>query len=464
MELPKFLEGEDVPFELNPNLKQLGTETAFGFGAQVMQIEKSGKFSQVYKFHVGDTGPKTPEPIIDVAIQALKDKQTKYGHFLGYPQIRKNIAEYFAKTRNVEIDEDNVIIVPGGKPTIELAIQVLVGGDGYVVGQNPGFPIYESLSKFYTNGKYMPWLAKHNQETGLLEFNTDDLAQILENNDKIRLLIINTPQNPTGMILSKETLEKVAELVKKHKIMVLFDDIYDRIIFEGREHFSILSVPGMLDYTINLNGCSKDFAMTGWRIGFAIAPKWLIKTFGRLAINKWSCVSRVNQIVAGVIFGDVEVDGFKYKSVAEELKPILEKDYKDYEQKGRFLVEALEMLRPYVIPNPVEGAFYDFPNIEKVLNLSCVKDDLNIKNENEFADWLLNEKGFACLAGPDFGEGGRGHIRLSYAEDKDLHIVPGIKYFIKVVLELIEKSGQDLPVKIEEVDEKIAEIEQKMFV
>ena len=340
MELPKFLEGEDVPFELNPNLKQLGTETAFGFGAQVMQIEKSGKFSQVYKFHVGDTGPKTPEPIIDVAIQALKDKQTKYGHFLGYPQIRKNIAEYFAKTRNVEIDEDNVIIVPGGKPTIELAIQVLVGGDGYVVGQNPGFPIYESLSKFYTNGKYMPWLAKHNQETGLLEFNTDDLAQILENNDKIRLLIINTPQNPTGMILSKETLEKVAELVKKHKIMVLFDDIYDRIIFEGREHFSILSVPGMLDYTINLNGCSKDFAMTGWRIGFAIAPKWLIKTFGRLAINKWSCVSRVNQIVAGVIFGDVEVDGFKYKSVAEELKPILEKDYKDYEQKGRFLVGA----------------------------------------------------------------------------------------------------------------------------
>jgi len=135
-----FLEGGRCPlFELNPNLKQLGTETAFGFGAQVMQIEKSGKFSQVYKFHVGDTGPKTPEPIIDVAIQALKDKQTKYGHFLGYPQIRKNIAEYFAKTRNVEIDEDNVIIVPGGKPTIELAIQVLVGGDGYVVGQKSWF-------------------------------------------------------------------------------------------------------------------------------------------------------------------------------------------------------------------------------------------------------------------------------------------------------------------------------------
>jgi len=463
MKLPKFIKDGQPPVGINPSLNQLGTETAFGFGAEVARIEKTGKFEQIYKFHVGDTGPKTPEPIIRTAIKALEDKQTKYAHYLGYPQVRENIAKYFAKTRQVELDEDNVMLVQGGKPIIELAMQSVLEPGDFVVGQSPAYPIYESLAKFYTNGNFTPWMARHNEANGLLEFEVDDLEKILDENDRIKLLVINTPQNPTGMMLTKEKITRIAELVKKHNLIILFDDIYDRIVFESREHFSILSVPDMLERTINLNGCSKDFAMTGWRMGFVIAPKWLINIFGRLAINKWSCVSRINQIAAGVIFGDVEVDGYKYESVTDELQPILEKDYKDYEKKGKFLVEALEMLKPYVIPNPVEGAFYDFPNIEKVLSLSYVKDDLNIKNENEFTEWLLNEKGFACLAGPDFGEGGRGHIRLSYAEDKDIHIVPGIKYFIKVILELIEKSGQDLPVKIEEVDERIIKIEQKMF-
>jgi len=455
--------GYKLPVDINPDLQFIGTETAFGFGAEVMGVEKSGKFPQVFKFHIGDTGPKTPEPIIDVAIQALKDKQTKYGHFAGYPQVRENIAKYLTKTRGVEIKTENIILQPGGKPAIELAMQALLGPDDYVVGQNPGYPIYESLARFYTKNKYIPWLARHSDDQKL-EFHVEDLEEILKSGKKIKLLVINTPQNPTGMMISKEKLEAIAELVRKYKFMVLFDDIYDQITFGGREHFSFISIPGMLDYTVNLNGYSKDFAMTGWRLGYIVAPAWLIEIFGILAINKWSCVSRMNQIVAGTIFGDVEVDGFTYKSIAEKIAPLVKADVAEYERKGNFLVESLRLLSPYVVPNEVEGAFYDFPSVAKVLELPYVKNELKIENDKQFCKWLLYERGFACLAGTDFGEGGHGHIRLSYAEDRVKHIIPGIKHFMKVIIELIEKSGQTPPLRAEEVDVKVGEIEKKYFV
>ena len=164
-QLPKFLEEKNLRpiVDINPDLYLIGTETAFGFGAEVLAVEKSGKFPQIYKFHVGDTGPKTPQPIIDVAIQALKDKQTKYGHFQGYPQVRENIAKYMSKTRGVEISANNIILQIGGKPAIELTMQSLLGPDDYVIGQNPGYPIYESLARFYTKGKYLPWTARYDE-------------------------------------------------------------------------------------------------------------------------------------------------------------------------------------------------------------------------------------------------------------------------------------------------------------
>lgn len=447
----------------NPDLKFLGTETAFGFGAQVAEVEQSGKFPQIYKFHIGDTGPKTPEPIIKVAVQALENKQTKYAPYLGFPQVRDNIARYLSKTRGIEITRDNIMLQPGGKPAIELAIQALVGPDEFIVGQNPGYPIYESLARFYTQGRYIPWLAYRNPEKKILEFHVEDLEKILSSGSKVKLLIINTPQNPTGMILSQAKLEAIADLAKKYNFMVLFDDIYDQIVFRGRSCFSLLSVPGMLERTINLNGYSKDFAMTGWRLGYIVAPAWLIEIFGKLAINKWSCVNRVNQIVAGAIFGPVEVDGFKYPDLSVQLEPLIKKDVEEYERKGNFLVESLRLLSPFVVPNDVEGAFYNFPNIESVLGLSCVRNELNIKDEKEFCNWLLRERGFAALAGSDFGEGGRGHIRLSYAEDRNQHIIPGIKYFMKIIIELIEKSGQTPPLKEENVDGEVYRIEKKYF-
>ncbi|MEK7213257.1 MAG: pyridoxal phosphate-dependent aminotransferase [Patescibacteria group bacterium] len=448
---------------INPDLDFLGTETAFGFGAEVLEVAKSGKFDRVYKFHVGDTGPRTPQPIIDTAIQALKDKQTKYGHFMGYPQVRQNIAKYWSATRGVKIEMDNIILTPGGKSVIELTMQALLAPGDYVVGQNPGYPIYESLAKVYARGNYRPWMARRDEASGRLEFVIEDLEKILASSKPVKILVINTPQNPTGMMMSREKLEAIAKLAKKYNFFVLFDDIYDQIVFGGREHFSLLSVPGMLERTVNLNGLSKDYAMTGWRLGFAIAPEWLIEVFGLLAINKWSCVNRVDQIAAGVIYGEVDLDGFHYPSVAEQIKPILEADLKEYERKGNFVVAALNLLAPYVRANPVEGAFYDYPYIQKLLDLPYVKKDLKIKSDKDFSHWLLYEKGIAVLAGSDFGEGGQGHLRFSYAEARDKHIIPGLKQFIKVVVELVEKSGLNAPLKTETIENKVGEIANKFF-
>ncbi|MFA6547490.1 MAG: aminotransferase class I/II-fold pyridoxal phosphate-dependent enzyme [Candidatus Magasanikbacteria bacterium] len=463
-QLPKFLEEKNlIPnVEINPDLCLLGTESAFDFGIKVMEVEQSGKFPAVYKFHVGDTGPKTPEPIIEVAIQALRDKQTKYGNFLGYPQVRENIAKHWSKIRGINITKENVMLQPGGKPVIEMALQTLVKPGDKVIGQSPGYPIYESLGRFYSQDNYIPWVVRKDS-TGGFDFFVEDLEKILAENQNVKLLIINTPQNPTGMLLPKEKLEKIAELVKKYKFMVLFDDIYDQIVFGGKKHFSFLSIPGMLDYTINLNGFSKNFAMTGWRLGFIIAPIWVIEIFGKLAINKYTCVPRFNQIVAGTIFGDMELDGFKYPYIGDKVQPIIEKDFVEYEKKGKFVEGCFRLLAPYVITNVAEGAFYLFPNFEKILQLKYVKEDLNIQNDKDLNKWLLFERGIATLAGRDFGIGGIGHIRFSYAEDREKHIIPGMKHVVKTILELIEKSGETLPIALAEVDDKIKELEMKCF-
>jgi len=463
--LPKFLTDKNlIPnVEINPDLNLLGTESAFDFGVEVMNVEKSGKFPQIYKFHVGDTGPKTPQPIIDVAIQALKDKQTKYGHFAGYPQVRENIARYMSETRGVKIAKENVMLQPGGKPVIEFAIQALVKPGDAIIGQDPGYPIYESLGRFYTRDNYIPWSVRKDLDAGTFEFVVEDLEKLLQQHGNVKLLILNTPQNPTGMIIEKEKLEAIAELVKKYKFMVLFDDIYDQILFDGRKHFSFLSIPGMLDWTINLNGYSKNFAMTGWRIGFIVAPEWLIEIFGKFAINKYTCASRVNQIVAGTIFGDVDLEGYHYRYIGDKLKDIIEENRQEYEKKGKFVVDCLKLLKPYVISNDVQGAFYEFPNFERLFNLSYVKNELGIKNDQQMSKWLLYERGIATLAGNGFGPSGVGHIRFSYAEDRDIHIIPGIKHVVKSILELIEKSGAEMPLKLEEVEARVEELRKKHF-
>jgi len=461
----RFLKDEKLKPKVSysKRLNFLGTETNFAFGSLVSEVEKSKKFKQVYKFHIGDTGPNTPDPIIEVAKKALDDKQTKYGHFLGYPQVRKNIADYWSKTRKVELNENNIMLIPGGKPAIELAIEALVEEDEAVVVPDPSYSIYSSLANYYTKGNCLYWKAKKNENDKKLFFDVSDLETILNENKKVKLVFINTPQNPTGLVWPQSTLEKIADLAKKHKFIVVFDDIYDQIVFGEKKHFSILSVPGMLDYTINLNGFSKNYAMTGWRLGFVVAPEWLIEIFGQLAVNKWSCVSRVNQIVAGTIFGDMDLDGYHYESVGEKIAPILAKDFKIYEQKGKFLSSSLSLLSPYVLTSEAEGAFYLFVNFENILNNNEVKNKFGFKNDKDLRDYLLFEQGVAVLAGSDFGEMGGGYLRFSYAEDKDRHIIPGVKKLLYSVVEILEESGLNPPLSKEEIEEKVMAIAQKNF-
>ncbi|KKQ39471.1 MAG: Aspartate aminotransferase [Candidatus Magasanikbacteria bacterium GW2011_GWA2_37_8] len=463
--LPKFLLDKNlIPnVEINPDLNFLGTETAFGFGAEVIAVENSKKFPQIYKFHVGDTGPTTPEPIINTAIQALKDKQTKYGHYLGYLQVRQNIANYWSETRGVKIKPENILLEPAGKSVIEMALQTLITPDDKIIVPDPSYPVYESLAEFYHHGQILHWQAYKDPEKQNLKFRIEDLEKLFEKNQNIKLLIINTPQNPTGMMLDREILEQVAELVKKYKFFVLFDDIYDQITFGGRKHFSFLSIPGMLDYTVNLNGFSKNYAMTGWRLGFIVAPAWLIEIFGRMAINKWSNVNKVQQIVAGAIYGDVDLDGHHYPSIKDKVQKIINQDFVEYEKKGGFVSEALNLLKPYAVCNEAEGAFYLFPCFQKILDLPYVKNELKIKNDVELRNWFLHEKGVAVLAGSDFGQMGRKHIRFSYAEDREKHIIPGIKHILKTILELIKKSNITPPFEVDEVDNKVGELIKKYF-
>ncbi|MBI5221196.1 MAG: pyridoxal phosphate-dependent aminotransferase [Candidatus Magasanikbacteria bacterium] len=461
----KFLNNDELSpkVDYNHDLDFLGTEIAFAFGSEVAELEKSKKFPQIYKFHIGDTGPKTPEPIIEVAIQALKDKQTKYGHYLGYPQVRENIAKHWTKIRGVEIKKENILLEPGGKPAIELAIQTLVGKDDQIIVQDPSYPIYASLANYYTRGQCLYWKARQNPTDKTLHFDPEDLKNLLAQNPRVKLLFINTPQNPTGMVMPRVTIEAVADLAKQNKFMVVFDDIYDQIVFEGYEHFSILSVPGMLDYTINLNGCSKNYAMTGWRVGFVIAPEWVIEIFGQLAVNKWSCLSRFNQITAGTIFGDMDLDGFHYPSIAEKIQPILQKDFAEYEKKGKFMSAALKLLEPYIYCNEAQGAFYLFADFENVLKLKYVTEELKIKSNTDLRQWLLHERGIATLSGSDFGEMGQGYMRFSFAEDRNNHIIPGSAHLLKTIIELIKKSGLIPPLLANQVDEKIKELETKYF-
>ncbi|MDO8499347.1 MAG: aminotransferase class I/II-fold pyridoxal phosphate-dependent enzyme [bacterium] len=446
---------------INPDLDFIGTESSFSFGEEVNAVDATKKFPVVYRFHIGDTGPTTPQPIIDTAIAALKDKQTKYAPFLGYPSVRANIAAYLSKTRHTTITADNVMLMPGGKPAIELSMQALLGPEDWVVGQNPAFPIYESLAKFYGRGRYLPWLARKTEQG--IDFEVADLEAILTSGKSIKLLVINTPQNPTGTILSRAKIERIARLARQYKFMVLFDDIYSLISFGDEPHFSMLSVPGMLDYTINLNGWSKDYAMTGWRFGYVVAPVWLIEIFGILAINKWSCVNRINQIAGGVVFGDVEVNGKIYPSVADQVAAVVRSDVEVYKRKGRFLVSALRLLSPFVVVSEAEGAFYLLPDIHQILELSFVRDELSITTDKQFCRWLLYEQGFACLAGIDFGEGGRGHIRLSYAEDLEKHIIPGTKHLIRICNDLIKKSGLTPPLSDDKIESTLDELAQRFF-
>lgn len=386
--------------KLADRMSRLGTETAFEVLAKAKALEAQGK--EIVHLEIGEPDFDTPRNITDAAIKALKDGWTHYNPSAGLPDLRETIAQEIAKTRRIKVNRDMVVVTPGGKPIMFFTILALVNEGDEVIYPNPGFPIYESVIEF-VGAKAVPIQLREENDFRL---DTDELKKLVTN--KTKLIIINSPQNPTGGILTQDDLREIADIALARDIMVLADEIYSRIIYEG-EHHSITAFPGMQERTIILDGYSKTYAMTGWRLGYGVMREDLAVLIAKLQTNSNSCTASFTQR-AGIeaITGPQDEVA---KMVAE------------FQRRRDVVVEGLNAI-PRINCRTPKGAFYVFPNIKKTG-----------WEAKKLADYVLNEAGVAVLAGTSFGKFGEGYIRLSYANSVEN---------IKKGLSRIEKALQNV--------------------
>jgi len=361
-------------------MSRLGTETAFEVLNKARALEREGK--EIIHLEIGEPDFSTPENIIDAAVEALHQGWTHYGPSAGLPELRQTIAGYISQTRGVKVTSDEVVVVPGGKPVIFFTILALVDEGDEVIYPNPGFPIYQSMID-YMGGSAVPIRLREDRDFSL---DVDELASLIT--DHTKLIILNSPHNPTGGVLNRQEIHDIADAIGDRNVMVLSDEIYSRLIFEG-EHFSIMSVPGFKDRTILLDGFSKTYAMTGWRMGYGVMREDLATRITRLMTNSNSCTASFTQ-VAGVeaMRGDQSsVDGMRA----------------EFQRRRDVFVAGLNRIKGFSCRMP-KGAFYVFPNITKTGWKSKM-----------LADALLEGAGVACLSGTAFGDFGEGYLRFSVA-------------------------------------------------
>ena len=370
--------------KLAERMGRLGTETAFEVLAKARRLEADGM--DVVHLEIGEPDFDTPANVVEAGRNALADGYTHYGPSPGLPEVRARIAEEVAETRGISVSGDNVVITPGAKPIMFFTILALVDEGDEVLYPNPGFPIYESMIRF-VGGVPSPIKLLPSRD---FRVDVDEVAEQIT--PKTKLMVLNSPNNPCGSVIGKDDLERLAELATEHDLTVLSDEIYIRFLYEG-EHHSIASFPGMRDRTIILDGFSKTYAMTGWRIGYGVMPTELVEPISRLATNSVSCTASTTQIAA------IEaLDGPQNASndmVAE------------FKRRRDIFVEGLNDIPGIRCPMPA-GAFYAFPNVEGTGMTS-----------RNFADTLLESYGVACLAGESFGEFGAGCVRFSFANSED---------------------------------------------
>ncbi len=365
---------------LAERMGRLGTETAFEVLARAKALEAKGH--SVVHLEIGEPDFDTPRHVIDAAIDALNRGYTHYTASNGMIELRQAIASYITNAKNVPSTPDEVVVTPGAKPIMFYAILALVNAGDEVIYPNPGFPIYESVIEF-VGGKAVPIPLREENDFRL---DVDELAKLIT--PKTKMLIINTPQNPTGGVLTRADIEKIADLVRGKGIIVLSDEVYDRVLYEG-EAFSIASLPGMKEQTILLDGFSKTYAMTGWRLGYGVMPVALAARISKLMVNSNSCTNAATQL-AGVAALTGPQDAV-VSMVAE------------FKRRRDAIVAGLNAIPGITCRSP-KGAFYVFPNIKSLG-----------KSSKEVADYLLNEANVAALAGTAFGAYGEGYLRLSYA-------------------------------------------------
>ena len=384
-------------FKYAKRMQNLGTETAFEVLAKAKKLEAEGK--HIIHLEIGEPDFPTPENIVQAAAKSLQGGDTHYTPSNGILPLRETIAKYMSRTRGLDFTADEVVMTPGGKPIMFFAIIALVDEGDEVIYPNPGFPIYESMIKFM-GGKPVPIPLKEDKG---FAFDPEDLRKLIT--PKTKLLIINTPQNPTGGILTKDAIVKIADIIKDKDIWVLSDEIYSRLIFTG-EHFSISQVPGFKERTIILDGFSKYYAMTGWRAGFGVMNKEIAPMISKLVTNSVSCTN------AFVQKGCIEA--------LEGPQDSVDKMRTEFLARRDIIVEGLNSIKGFSCIVP-DGAFYAFPNITKTGY-----------NSRELNDHLLYKANVAALSGTAFGEYGEGYLRFSYANSRE-NILEAIKR-IKSVL------------------------------
>ena len=361
-------------------IARLESEGAFAVLAKAKQMEAEGK--SVIHLQIGEPDFDTPKNVCEAGIRAMRDGHTHYAPSGGIPEIKEIIAEHVSRTRNIDVTLDNVIIMPGCKPLIFSSLVSLINEGDEVIVPNPGYPTYRSVTRFL-GAEPVPVQLREDDD---FRFRLDDLKRLVT--PRTKMIVLNSPENPTGGILTWEDLEGIYELARKHDLWILSDEIYSQIIYDI-EFRSVASVPGALERTIIIDGMSKTYAMTGWRLGYGVMPRRLADYLFTFAVNNFSSTSTFSQYaLAEALRGPQD----RVKQMVSEFRR-----RRDVIVDGLNKIDGITCLKP-------QGAFYVYPNITGTGLTS-----------QEFADIMLEQAGVACLAGTAFGKYGEGYVRFSYA-------------------------------------------------
>jgi len=370
--------------ELAKRMIGIGTETAFEAAGRARAWEAEGH--EVIHLEVGEPDFDTPVHIRDAAKKALDDGFTHYPPPLGLPVLREAIARDSTARRGFEVDPANVVVTPGAKPVMFYALLALIDEGDEVIYPDPGFPIYESMTR-YAGGTPVPLRLDEDKD---FRFDFDELHSLVT--DRTRMIILNSPHNPTGGVLTLQDLEGIAHIAKDHDLVVMADEIYGRLIYEGEQH-SIAKLPGMAERTIVLDGFSKSYAMTGWRMGYAIVPPTLVDAYNKLIINSISGTSAFQQVAAAAALNGPQDS--------------VEAMAREFRARRDLVVEGLNKI-PGISCRMPSGAFYAFPNVSGTGMTGA-----------ELAERMLYEGGVCVLSGTAFGKVSPNHIRISYANSQE---------------------------------------------
>jgi|SRR5579871_1376988 len=367
--------------KLAERIRRLGVESAFDVLVKARALEARGR--SVIHLEIGEPDFPTPAHIVEAGKRALDEGWTHYGPTQGLPELREAIAAYVSRTRGISVGPQHVCVVPGGKPIIYFPLIALLEEGDEAIYPNPGFPIYESMIRFL-GAKPVPMPL---EESRGFSFDLNLFRDRLS--DRTKLVILNSPQNPTGGVIPRQDLRAIADLLRDRDVMILADEIYSRIYYGSEAPASIAEFPGMLEKTILLDGFSKTYAMTGWRMGYGVMPEWLVVAVNKLMVNSNSCTASFSQRAGLAALNGPQDD--------------VDRMVAEFQRRRDAFCKGLNQIPGFRCALP-GGAFYAFPNITGT----------GIHSK-ELADFLLNEAGVACLDGDAFGQYGEGYIRFSYA-------------------------------------------------